>query len=1078
MLNKINCAISLRGMAIAFFFFFITTGVFAQSSAGTRKISGVVVDKTNEPLIGVNIIVRGMSNGTITDMNGKYSISVPEEKPVLIFSYIGYKKQEVKVVGRNVVNVTLEEDVSNLDEVVVVGYGTQRRRDLTGAVASISGEKLKDIPVISAAQAITGKLPGVQVTQTDGSPDAEIKIRVRGGGSITQDNSPLYIVDGFPVDNITDIAPSDIESIDVLKDASTTAIYGARGANGVILVTTRTGHEGKTMVKLNTYYGVRKVTKFLDTLNPSEFVFWQYEALKGEPSSSYGAFGDYDLYREMPNSNWQKKVFGNQGTSLYNNLSVSGGSKLVKYNVSLTRNDDKDIMIDTRYNQTNLTSNTSFKVNDHLSFDLNMRLSDYDLEGGVRGSLTTFIQYRPTKGINDFIDVDAADLEDETDLSLLNDPISQSKGSFRHRKRQNFSYNSAMNITFLKDFTYRFEFGQQYLKNLTEEYYGMNTSSAQQYGNMPLASKDLDDGSNLRLANVLTYKKKNLLGKNNLTAMLGQEITQSSIVSLTTSAKYFPQYASKDDALSMMQLGKADPIISSYPPANKVASFFGRMNYDYDGKYLAAITFRADGSSKFAPGHRWGFFPAASGAWRLSEEKFLKENEKWLSNLKLRVSYGQVGNDRIDNNAWRKTQAIGAKDLFLADEATPTSLLTLTTVLYNNDLKWETTVTRNLGLDFGFFNQRLSGSIELYRNTTKDLLVKMNIPSHTGELSQWRNLGQTSNSGVELSLEASIIQKKDFDLSASFNIAFNKNHIDQLGDTKSWTITSGWSTDADAPKDDYLIEEGGQVGLMYGYITEGYYTMDDFIYNPNYDRTKPETAYTLKPGVANCSSLTTPRYFRPGALKLKDISGPNGEPDGKIDGYDKTVIGNANPLHTGGFNLTARYKNVDFSAFFNWVYGNDIYNATKLNFTSFRGGKSNRNLLALMSSDNRWIDFDQETGTLITDPIQLAEINQNATLWSPGGSTLPLHSWGVEDGSFLRLNNLTIGYSFPKKMLSKVKISQLRFYVTGSNLWLWTKYSGYDPEVDAVRSTPLSPGIDWNSYPRSRTFNFGVNLTF
>lgn len=1064
-----------RLVSICFLLFFV--GLNAISQPNSRKITGVVSDG-KEPLIGVSIIVKGGSLGTITNVNGQYSINFPNDKSVLVFSYLGYKKQEIKITGQNVINVTLEEETSNLDEVVVVGYGTQRRRDLTGAVASVSGDKLKDIPVISAAQALTGKLPGVQVTQTDGSPDAEIKIRVRGGGSITQDNSPLYIVDGFPVESITDISPSDIESIDVLKDASTTAIYGARGANGVILVTTRTGHEGKATVKLNTYYGVRQITKFLDVLNPYEFVFWQYEALKGQPSGNYGAYGDYDLYREMPGNNWQKKVFGNIGTSLYNNLSVSGGSKSVKYSVSLNRNDDKDIMNETSYNQTNLTSNTSFTVNNHLSFNMNMRLSDYDLQGGARGSLTTVLQYRPTKGISDFIDIDAADLEDETDLSLLTDPITQSNGSFRHRKRQNFSYNSAMNITFLKDFVYRLEFGQQYLKNLTEAYYGMNTSSALQYGNMPLASKDLDDGNILRLANVLTYNKKNFSGKNNITVMIGQEITQSSSNSLVVSAKYFPQYATKEDALSMMQLGNADPIISSYPPDTKVSSFFSRMNYDYNGKYLAALTLRADGSSKFAPGNRWGFFPAASGAWRLSEEKFLKENKDWLSNLKLRISYGHSGNNRIDNDTWRKTMALGSKDLFLDDEANPSKVLTLSSVLYNDDLKWETTITRNLGLDFGFFNQRLSGSIELYQNTTKDLLVKMNIPSHTGELSQWRNIGQTSNRGIELLLDAAIVQSKDFDLSTSFNIAFNTNRIDKLGDTKRWTITSGWSTDADAPKDDYLIEEGGEVGLMYGYSTDGFYTIDDFVYNAGFDPTKPETAYTLKPGVPGSSGLTTPRYFRPGALKLKDISGPDGVPDGKIDGNDKTVIGNSNPLHTGGFNLTARYKNVDFSAFFNWVYGNDIYNATKLNFTSFRGGKSNRNLLALMSTENRWVDFDQVTGTLITDPEQLAELNQNATLWSPGGSTLPLHSWGIEDGSFLRLNNLTIGYSLPKKLLSKVKISQLRFYVTGSNLWIWTKYSGYDPEVDAVRSTPLSPGIDWNSYPRSRTFNCGVNLTF
>lgn len=1055
--------------------FFFCIGVFAQS--GARRISGTIRD-ANEPLIGVSILIKGTSVGTVSDMNGKYSIEVPEDKSILLFSYVGYESQEIEATSKRVIDVILLEEASVLEEVVVVGYGTQRRKDLTGAVSSIGGEKLKDIPVLSAAQAISGKLPGVQVTQTDGSPDAEIKIRVRGGGSITQDNSPLYIVDGFPVEDISDIAPSDIESISVLKDASTTAIYGARGANGVILVTTRQGQEGKAVVKYNMYYGLRKVTKYLDLLNPYEFVFWQYEANKGTPSSNYGVFGDYDLYKQMNGKDWQKEVFGNTGTSLYNNLSVSGGSKNVKYNVSVTRNDDKDIMLDTEYNQTNLTSNTSFTVNKYLSFDMNIRLSDYDLEGGARGSLSTILQYRPVKGLSDFVDTDAIDLEDETDLTLLVNPVTQSTNSFRHRKRQNFNYNASMNINFLTDLKYRLEFGYQYKKNLAEEYYGMNTNRAQQYGNMPVASKMNEDGTSLRLANVLTYSKSKIYDHNNVTAMLGQEITQSSLNRITSSARYFPQHASKEDALSMMQLGKADPVSTAYPPDEKVASFFGRLNYDYDGRYLAAFTFRADGSSKFAPGNRWGYFPAASGAWRITEESFMKAlNADWLSNLKIRLSYGESGNNRIDNNAWRKTAGISAQNLFLESEDTPSNTILFGSVLYNADLKWETTVTRNLGVDFGFFKHRLSGSVEFYKNTTRDLLVKMNIPSHTGTLSQWRNLGQTSNRGIEMQLEGAIVNTKDIDINASFNIAFNTNRIDRLGDTKSWTVSSNWVSDADAPKDDYLIEEGREVGLMYGYITQGFYSFDDFTYNPN--ATTPEAAYIVKAGVPDNSSLITPRYFRPGALKLEDIGGgEDGGPDGKIDANDKTVIGNSNPLHTGGFNLNARYKNFDLSVAFNWVYGNDIYNASKLNLTTLRGGKYNRNLLDVMNSNNRWVYFDPATGAIINDPDQLAEMNKDATMWSPGGSTLPLHSWGIEDGSFLRLNNLTIGYSLPKAWLSKIGIQQLRVYATGYNLWLLTNYSGYDPEVDAIRSTPLTPGIDYGSYPRNKTFNFGLNLTF
>ena len=434
--------------------------------------------------------------------------------------------------------------------------------------------------------------------------------------------------------------------------------------------------------------------------------------------------------------------------------------------------------------------------------------------------------------------------------------------------------------------------------------------------------------------------------------------------------------------------------------------------------------------------------------------------------MKFRASYGEAGNNRIYDDAWKKTFNTKAKYLMLdGNESTLTPYIVPGSILSNPELKWETTITRNLGLDFGFFKQRLSGSVELYKNTTEDLLMKASIPSNSGYSIQWQNVGQTSNRGVELSLNASIIEKQDFRFSVAFNIAFNKNSIDELGETKSWTESSGWTSN-DGPTDDYLIEEGGKVGLMYGYETEGMYSFDDFNYT--------DGTYVLKEGVSDNSDIIGSSKFGPGSLKLKDQNG-----DFIVNAAnDKVVIGDANPKHTGGINLMTQYKGIDFSAFFNWVYGNDIYNANKLYFTTYLSARKYKNLLGLMNSDNRFTYVDKTTGEDIIDPTQLAEINQSATMWSASMARAPLHSWVVEDGSFLRLNNVTIGYTVPQRLVNKLHLSKLRAYVTAYNPWLWTSYSGYDPEVDTRRSTPLTPGVDWCAYPRSKSFNVGLNVEF
>lgn len=1058
---------------------------FLNVRQANNTVKGVVTDSNGEALIGVNVIETGTTNGTVTDIDGQYTLVLKGKSPSITFSYIGFETSTVEVNSRNLIDIILNEESSYLDEVVVVGYGTVRRRDLTGSVSSVSGDKLKDIPVTSVSQAMVGKLSGVQVTKTEGSPDAEIKIRVRGGGSITQDNSPLYIVDGFPVDNLNDIAPTDIESIDVLKDASSTAIYGARGANGVIIVTTKSGTEGEAKINYNTYYGVKKIAKTLDVLNPYEYVFWQYES---QPASSiiqlyFGDFRDFDLYKEMPGTDWQDEIFGRTGTSLYHNISLSGGTKVAKYNLSVTHTDEEEIMLGSGYGRTNLTFKTSYDAKKWLRLELTTRMSNLNLKGAGTGRsasgetnsrLPHIIQFRPVEGLSSFVDTEIDDFEIANTYTI--NPLDQTRDDYRRLKTLSFNVNGAANIKLSKYLTYRFELGYQSSNNKTNRFYGLKTSNVTNYGEQPMADIRTLDNTTYRIANTFTYRRRNFLPKQNITMMVGEELNYSVNENITVSSKYFPKYIDPEGALSMMNLGLPDPTVTKINPPNKISSFFGRLNYDYLGKYLLSATLRADGSSKFARGNRWGIFPSASVAWRFSDETFMKSSEDWLSNLKLRLSYGQSGNNRIADDAWKKTFSVGSGSIFLeGNEETQTVYIYPESVLSNPRLKWETTITRNIGLDFGLFKQKIEGTIELYKNTTKDLLIRRAIPSSSGYSTQYQNIGQTSNRGLEITLNTIIVDRKDFLLSASFNIGFNKNRIDDLGGIDQWEANSGWAS-ADGPPSDYLIKEGGQVGLMYGYQTDGMYTFDDF----NYD--EATNTYTLKDNVANNSALLSGVRFGPGSLKFVNQNPGEGETAAEkvsVDAAnDRIVIGNANPKHTGGFNLTSQYKGFDLSVFLNWVYGNDIYNANKLNFTSRQSARNYKNLLDIMNSDNRFTYVNKETGLVASTRSELEQINKNATMWSPLHSKVQLHSWAVEDGSFLRLNNVTFGYSLPRKIISKIGISQLRVYLTGYNLWIWTNYSGFDPEVDTQRSTPLTPGVEWCAYPRSRSYNIGVNLTF
>lgn len=612
----------------------------------------------------------------------------------------------------------------------------------------------------------------------------------------------------------------------MLKDASSTAIYGARGANGVVIITTNEGFEGKPKVSYNMYYGFKEITSYYDVLDPYDYVFWQFELQHTSSSFEryYGKFEDMHLYKDVEPTNWQEDIFGRTGTSLYNNLSVSGGSKTVKYSVSLTRNDEKEVMIGSGYNRTNLNIKTNFKINNWLNLDLNTRMSDHNLKGAgtsSNGRLAHIVQFRPVNGLSDYVDPNLAEGDFEAWTQFILNPLKQTNDDYRRQNTQAFNFNGAVNIQLFKDLAYRFEGGIQFNKRKNQRFYGINTSNVINFGKQPIAEKQHDDGYSYRIANLLTYSKKDFLPGNNLTVVLGQEINYSKSEMIRSTAKYFPKDIKPKSALSMMNLGTADPIVTSDGTPVTLASFFGRINYDYKSKYLVSATLRADGSSKFAPGNRWGYFPSAGIAWRISDENFMEETKCWISDLKLRLSYGQSGNNRIASDSWKKTFSVATGKLFLdGNETSRTPYLSPNVVFANPDLKWETTTTRNLGLDFSLFNQRLSGSVEVYKNTTSDLLISATIPANTGYERQLQNIGETSNKGVEFTLNWTAIQNKDFRLAASFNIGFNKNKIEKLGKTKSWEQSSNWAG-ADGPTGDYYIYEGGEIGLMYGYQTDG-----------------------------------------------------------------------------------------------------------------------------------------------------------------------------------------------------------------------------------------------------------------
>lgn len=1055
---------------------FVGQALFAQ---GSHTISGVVTESDGATsLPGVNIVEKGTSNGTISDLDGKFTLKVSDENAVILFSFMGFETQEVAVGGQTTFNVEMLESANELEEVVAIGYGTVRKKDITGSVSSVKAEDLTSVPSSTAAEALTGKMAGVNVVTTEGSPDAEVKIRIRGGGSISQDNSPLYIVDGFPVSSISDIPSSEIQTIDVLKDASSTAIYGSRGANGVIIITTKGGKAGKVKVSYNAYMGYKKAASTLNMLGVKDYVSFQYEKALLDGSEGdleryenlFGNYQDIDLYEGQEEIDWFEQVAGRTGTTFNQDLTVSGGTEKFTYSLGYAGRNSKEIMLGSDYKRDNVSLKLQNKPNDKVKIDFSFRYSDDQINGGggieQSGASPTDARVKQAMTYLPLPFKDLGDLKDDDLKNQLKHPIVTIDDNDRQQHRTRYNMGTSFSWKILDELELKIAGGINYytrdddrFRGLTT-YYVSNTPSAEYQGD-PAVQSWRRKSVSYRNANTLNYDFKKIFGGNmdhKLNLLVGQEIVKTQSSTIYNEVWGLPEFFDAETAFNIISEGHSNFYSNVINPDDKLLSFFGRANYSFKGKYLFSATYRADGSSRFGDGNKWGYFPSAAVAWRISEESFMDGTENVLSDLKLRVSYGTAGNNNIPANqisqvySSQATTRISGINTYWAPAMQ----------MANPDLKWETTYTRNIGLDFGFLNNRISGSAEIYLNTTEDLLFLFPTPG-SGYDNQYRNTGNTENRGVEVALNIVAVDKENFGLNIGFNIGMNENEITSLGVMEDYGASSNWASTEIL--NDYWIAEGKAVGLMRGYVSDGRYEVSDF---SGYDQATD--TWTLNPGVSDNSTLIN-TDLRPGSMKLKDLDG-----NGVVDVDDQTIIGDANPVSTGGITLNARVYGFDLTAAFSWSYGQDVYNANKVEFTTARFNFFN--LLEDMETGKRWTNLDASTGEIVNDPTTLAQLNENTTMWSPYMGRRVFSDWAVEDGSFLRLNTLSLGYTLPGSILNKVKIDRLRVYTTVSNVFILTNYSGFDPEVSTRRNSPFTPNVDYSAYPKSRQLLFGVNLTF
>lgn len=1056
-----------------------------------QTVKGVVKDSSGEPIIGASILELGTQNGTTTDLEGAFTLKVQSTNHELQFSYIGMKTQTVKIGATREFKIVLEDDSKTFEEIVVVGYTSRARKDLTGSVGSVSGAKLAEVPVASAAEALQGKIAGVQVTTDDGAPGAEVNIRIRGGSSLSSDSSkPLFIVDGFPQDNINDIPPTDIQSMDILKDASLTAIYGARGGNGVVIVTTKSAKSGSVKVDFNTYWSWSKLAGKQEMLNTYEFVKYQLDyciANNGRTYQfrrDYGNPNDLDIYKNCVTHDWQDEVLGGTPLTQNYNVTLTGGNDKIRFNTSLSHNDQEGLVDNTGVRRTNMNTKLNITVSPKVQILINPRFT-YRRDLGAGSSnigtngLVGVLRYRPTNGLREYASPAEQMLSyDEEKYWAMSSPKDDIDQNYQLKHTYTFTNQASITWNILEGLTFKSDFGLSWMFRDTNRFYGALTSKGIANNDMPFAEITKYNKMDYTWTNTLNYGIT-LNKSHDLSFLLGQEIQHSENETHYSASRYFPQTISPRDAFNNMGLGSAYQITSSRSTPIRTASFFGQAAYNYKHKYLISATFRADGSSRFAPGQQWGYFPSASAGWVVSEEGFWGENNL-VNMFKVRVAIGTSGDNNIGEDRWRYVYSVNANGGPSWGENTVSKLgevyYAAENLFPNTDIKWQTKVSRNLAFDIQLFKGRLTITPEVYWDTTHDLLYKCEIPTTTGYATQYQNIGQVTNRGFEISVSGDILRGKDYFLTGSFNLGMNKTRVDKVNGVNNYFEASSWDEE-----NNFRMVVGQELGLIYGYVYDGIYQFDEFNRN----------GFNYEPKEGTVEGLFG---TLPGRIKFKDLDN-----SGSIDINDRTVIGNTNPRYQGGFSLNGQYKNFDFNANFVYMLDFDILNATAYELSSAKGASQKKpyNVLAKFNYDNRWVYYG-DIYTQNTDGTQsiynlnepllsnsqhidyldvYEQLNSGKTLWNPQDvTTRYTHSYFVEDGSFLRLQNVTVGYTLPSELTKKVGISKLRAYVTGSNLFCITSYSGYDPEVNIQKG--LTPSVDYNTYPRSRSYLFGLNMTF
>lgn len=1040
---------------------YITLVPRTTATAQNKKtVTGTIVDANGEPIIGANIVEKGTTNGTITDIDGNFTLEV-SEKSILLVSFIGYAPQEVMVGSQQKINVKMKEDTEMLDEVVVVGYGTQKKSDVTTAVASVSSENLKNRAAVNFGEAMAGQVPGVLIQQTNGAPGGEgLTIKVRGTGSITQSNDPLYVVDGYPMEGgaFRLLNSLDIESIQVLKDASSTAIYGSRGANGVVIITTKKGQIGKPTVQLNAYVGFQQREKKIEMMNRDQYVQWfidgrnqawldakviasdpdqsphsiddpnsrralysgassQYMIPDGTGSYKYN-FLDPASVASMPDNDWQDLLYRNALMQQYE-LSVSGGSENTRYTFSGSYTSQDGIVLNTDYERFNFRTNVSSKIADCLN--VGMSLMAYSAGGteqanGKDSPVLYALNLPPIYPLYN---------EDGTYGSMVRNPeilagdvanpIGIAEQVMNKRKRHGWLGTIFAEWEIIKNLKYRISINGGIQDNIQKKfepsYVDFDSSKA------PRPAKGINERWTDRdwvIENTLNYTFT-LADKHNFNALLGYTTQSHTYEHMKGEARGYA-----NDNITTLNAGTMYALTSDESEYSMI-SYLGRINYVYDNRYMLTTTLRSDGSSRFGKNTKWGTFPSVSLGWRISQEKFM-QNVKQISDLKLRASFGISGNNRIGNYS-----AIG----LLSTGFYPTGDAVQNTVnpntMPNDDLGWERTRQYNVGFELGLFNNRVRLEGDFYDSQSIDLLLNVPIPTITGYSSQMQNIGKVQNRGMEFTLNTKNFTGGDFTWSSNFNISFNKNKVLEVGvDGRPIYGSAANANNA------FITMPGHPIASFYGYKYIGVFQSEEEL--------------------AKYPHLSGDKV---GDGRYEDVN-----KDGVLDQNDKTILGDNNPLFTAGFSNSFSYKNFTLDIQFTGSYGAEVFSFYKRMCGIYHGDRN-----GMIEQLGRWQSKDQPGDGIHFRPTRTPS----------GWQRDPSSAW-VQDASYLRLRNLTLGYNFDQKVLDKIKMKGLRLYVTGQNLFTITNYVGYDPETSS--ESGLSQGGDYLGYPAARSFIIGANITF